>query len=82
MKLLNMRNVRKERGISQTSLAKKIGTGQTFLSSIENGLPTTEATAKRIADGLGCEIADLIEPTVTLRLSEIPPRLLTALQRQ
>lgn len=82
MRLLNMRNVRKERGISQTSLAERIGSGQTFLSSIENGLPTTEATAKRIADGLGVEVADLIEPTVTLRISEIPPRLLTVLTRQ
>ena len=52
------------------------------MSQVENGLPTTEATAKRIADGLGCEVADLIEPTVTLRVSEIPPRLLTALTKQ
>lgn len=82
MRLTNMRAMRKEAGISQTALARKIGSGQRFMSQVENGLPTTEATAKRIADGLGCEVADLIEPTVTLRVSEIPPRLLTALTKQ
>lgn len=49
-----MKLMRKERGISQEALAKKLGKTTTTLSLIENGrkFPTTPRI-KQICDGLG-----------------------------
>jgi hypothetical protein len=52
---------------------------------IETGANVSRETAERLAAALLCDVADLMkpeEPTVTLRLSEIPAELLATLQRQ
>ncbi len=55
-----IREWRKYRGFSQTSLAKATGLSQAAIAQIENGKrrPTVD-TARKIANALNCEIDDL-----------------------
>lgn len=58
MKLLNMRNVRVDKGITQSQLAERIGCRQPYMSAKEKGMPASDEMAKSIADGLGVEVAE------------------------
>jgi|SRR4029077_14422122 DNA-binding XRE family transcriptional regulator len=52
---------RKQRGMTQASLAKATGVAQGFLSEIESGQkPGTPATLKKIAEALNIKVDDLI----------------------
>jgi transcriptional regulator with XRE-family HTH domain len=72
------------RNLSQRQLGERLGTTQGRVSMIETGANVSRETAERYARALLCDISDLVtpdEPTVTLRLSEIPPELLGALTK-
>jgi transcriptional regulator with XRE-family HTH domain len=82
MHLTRLREVRLDRGLSQRQQGERLGTTQGRISMIETGANVTKETAERLARSLLCEVEDLVrpeEPTVTLKLSEIPPELLKAL---
>ncbi len=82
MHLENLRNVRRSRNLSQSQLGSRIGVQQPRVAMIEGGANVTRDTAERIAGALLCDVSDLVrpeEPTITLRLSEIPPKMLEML---
>lgn len=59
-----IRRKRIEAGLSQPALAKKAGVSKSTVYRIEEGLvPAQAPTLRRLADALGCEIADLMPPT-------------------
>lgn len=78
MKIENMKNIRKDRGLTQRELARRMGTSQARVSSIETGLNVSPKLAQRYADCLMCDVSELRtpdQPTVTFRLSDLPPEL-------
>jgi len=82
--LSNLREVRKSRGLTQRKLAARLHTDQPRIAKIENRLSVPKRTAERIAAVLLCGVSDLqtpSEPTVTLRLNELPPELLQRLTK-
>jgi transcriptional regulator with XRE-family HTH domain len=84
MHLENLRNVRRSRNLSQSQLGSRVGVQQPRVAMIEGGANVTRDTAERIARALLCDVADLVkpdEPTITLRLSEIPPQMLEMLTK-
>ena len=88
MHLENLRTVRKSRGLSQEEVGARLGLAesgaQSRIAMIEGGANVSRDTAERIARVLLCDVEDLVkpeEPTITLRLSEITPELLAALQK-
>ena len=58
----NVRELRKEGGISQRELAGTVGIDFTYLSKIENDRmePPSEDTIRRIAEALGASVDDLL----------------------
>jgi transcriptional regulator with XRE-family HTH domain len=57
-----IRAKRKEEGLTQVELGRRIGSDQVFISYLENGNRTpTIRTLQRIAKGLGCELTVLFE---------------------
>jgi len=84
MKIENMKNIRKDRGLSQRELAKRTGMSQPRVSSIETGLNVSPMLAQRFADVLMCDVADLRtpeEPTLTFKVSELPAEVLALLKK-
>jgi transcriptional regulator with XRE-family HTH domain len=84
MQLANLRNVRRDRALTQEALGRRIGVGQARISSIEWGTNVSRETAERLADALLCDVADLMrpdEPVLQMRLSDIPPELRSKLVR-
>ena len=57
-----VRAFRKEKGMTQTALAEKIGISRVGLSKAING-NTTIQTLEKIAEALGVEVAELFTPT-------------------
>ncbi len=57
MEILNMKQLRKQRGLTQSELAEKLNMTQAMLSWLENGkhFPKPE-TARKIEDFFGCQI--------------------------
>ena len=54
-----VRRIREDRGVSQTEVAARSGIDRATLSQIETGRRApTVATLGRLADALGCEVAD------------------------
>jgi transcriptional regulator with XRE-family HTH domain len=85
MYLMRMKDVRRSRGLTQRELANRLHTDQPRIAKIENGLSVPERTAQRIADALLCSVSDLVkpeEPTVTLKVSELPPEILQLLAKK
>ena len=83
MRLLRLRDVRRDRGLSQRELGERVGMHQPRIAMIESGTQIRPETAERIARGLLWEVNDLVkpeEPTITLKLSELPPGLLETLR--
>lgn len=60
--MLRLRQIRKEKGMNQESLAAAIGMSQSNISEIENGRhnPTLD-TLTKIADALGVPVSGLFE---------------------
>lgn len=84
MKIENMKNIRKDRGLSQRELAKRTGMSQPRVSSIETGLNVSPTLAQRFADVLMCSVSELetpTEPTLTFKVSELPPEVLKLLRK-
>ena len=84
MNLSKLRDVRKSRGLTQRELAARLHTDQSRIAKIENGLSVPKRTAEKIAAVLLCGVSDLqtaSEPTVILKLSELPPELLQRLTK-
>jgi transcriptional regulator with XRE-family HTH domain len=85
MRLKRLRDVRRDRGLSQRELANRIGSYQPHIALIEDGKNVLPETADRITRALLCDVSDLVkpeEPVLTLKLSEIPPELLATLTRK
>ena len=57
---LRIKEVIKEKGMTITELADKMGINRVNLSNMVNGNPTVE-TLNKIADAIGCEVAELIQ---------------------
>ena len=59
-----IKELRKEKGLTQTQLAELAGTGQSRISQYESGdMPVENMTigqAKKIADALGVKLEDLL----------------------
>ena len=84
MNLSRLRDVRKSRGLTQRELAARLHTEQPRIAKIENGFSVPKRTAEKIAAVLLCGVSDLqtaSEPTVILKLSELPPELLQRLTK-
>ncbi len=85
MHLTRLREVRRDRGLSQRELAERAGiAGQPRIAAIESGTNIRPETAEKIANALLCDVSDLVkpdEPRVTLKLSDLPPGLLEMLRK-
>ena len=84
MKIERLKDVRRDRGLSQRELGRRVGMNQPRVSSIETGLNVSPALAQRFADVLMCDVADLRtpeEPTLTFKVSELPPEVLALLKK-
>jgi transcriptional regulator with XRE-family HTH domain len=78
MQLTNMKKERTRAGLTQEAVGKRMGTTQGRITTIEGGASVRPETAERVAAALGCGVDDLVEskePTITFRLSELPPEL-------
>ena len=84
MKIENMKFVRKDRGLTQRELARRMGTSQARVSSIETGLNVSPKLAQKYADVLMCDVSELRtpeEPTLTFKVSELPAEVLALLRK-
>ena len=57
---LRIKEVIKEKGMTITELADKMGINRVNLSNMVNGNPTVE-TLNKIADAIGCTVTELFE---------------------
>ena len=60
--LLRIREILKEKNLSQKDLAKMLNVTDMAVSKIINGAPNV-ATLERVADALGVEVAELFAPS-------------------
>jgi transcriptional regulator with XRE-family HTH domain len=84
LKIERLKDVRRDRGLSQRELGRRVGMNQPRVSSIETGLNVSPALAQRFADVLMCDVADLRtpeEPTLTFKVSELPAEVLALLKK-
>lgn len=60
---INVRRLRKERGLSQEALADEVGLAPTYVGQLERGLrnPTLEVV-ERFAHALGADPLELLRP--------------------
>jgi transcriptional regulator with XRE-family HTH domain len=80
-----MRSIRRNRGLSQEALGRRLGTTQGRIAVIEGGASITQETAERVASALLCSVSDLVqpeEPTLTFKVSELSPEILRLLTRK
>ncbi len=65
-----LRSMRKEAGLSQTEMARRLGISQPTLNRLETaGQNTTLRTLTQICRALQCEVGDLFERRVKLKAS-------------
>lgn len=55
-----LKTARINAGLSQAGLSRKAGLGRGTVSKLENGRGTRPETLGKIADALGCKLADLL----------------------
>jgi transcriptional regulator with XRE-family HTH domain len=85
LKLDHLYEQRTARGWSQYDLADVSGVPQPTISRAENGLRVSRRTALLLAGALGVDVDSLSigeQPTITLRVSDVPPELMEALSRR
>ena len=85
MRLERMKDLRMDRGLTQTQLAARLGSNQSYVSKIERGMTVPTRVAERIANTLLCDVADLQmpdEPTLTFKVSELSPEILALLSKR
>lgn len=64
----SLRRMRKEAGLTQTAMAKRLGISQPTLNRLESGSQnTTLKTLTHLCRALGCRVGDLFEARVKLR---------------
>ena len=71
MKLKNLRQKRHELGLSQTALGERLYVHQQQISAIERGQNVRRTTAHRLADALGCDVAELLDPEIAQTLKAL-----------
>ena len=84
MHLKRLRDVRRDRGLSQRELGERIGVLQPRIAMIEGGANISRETANKLASALLCDVSDLVqpeEPTITFKVSDLPPEILQLLSR-
>ncbi|HEV2092843.1 MAG TPA: helix-turn-helix transcriptional regulator [Rubrobacter sp.] len=84
LKIENLSKVRRDRKLSQRQLAERLGMHQPRISNMEKGMSISRTLAERIARELMCEVADIetaTEPTLTFKVSELPPEVLALLRK-
>jgi len=84
MRLERMKTVRQSRGLTQTELAERIGSNQSYVSKIERGMTVPSRVAERIAETLMCPVTDLAapnEPVLSFKQSELNPEVLALLTK-
>lgn len=59
---LRIKEILKEKGMTQKELAQKMGVAEISLSRSVNGAPTL-TTLEKIADALGVEVSELFAPS-------------------
>jgi len=85
LRLERMKDLRMDRGLTQTQLAARLGSNQSYVSKIERGMTVPTRVAERIANTLLCDVADLQmpdEPTLTFKVSELSPEILALLSKR
>ena len=79
-----MKDVKRNRGLTQTELAERIGSNQSYVSKIERGMTVPSRVGEDIAHALLCNVSDLVqpeEPTLTFKVSELSPEVLALLKK-
>ena len=67
----NLKNIRKDRDITQPRLAELSGISLRTISRIESGLGNmTQKTGERLAEALGCTYADLVAEPEESRMAQ------------
>ncbi|MDK7927078.1 MAG: helix-turn-helix transcriptional regulator [Staphylococcus simulans] len=62
----NIKQIRKQRNLTQKQLADQIKISRSYLSDIENGNKNPSAkTVKKLADSLGLSVTDLFNDDTT-----------------
>ncbi len=77
-----LRDVRRDRGLTQSELGERIGVNQPRISSIEWGTNISRDTAEKLAKALLCDVNDLVDPgvpTITVKVSDLPADVLRTL---
>ena len=85
MRLDHLYERRTARGWSQYDLADVSGVPQPTISRAENGLRVSRRTALLLAGALGVGVDSLSigeQPTITLRVADVPPGLMEALTKR
>ena len=84
MRLSKMKEVRMDRGLTQTQLAARLGSNQSYVSKIERGMRVPRRVADKMAGVLLCDVSDLgvpEEPTVPFKVSEQSPATLQPISK-
>jgi transcriptional regulator with XRE-family HTH domain len=84
MKIERLRDVRRDRGLSQRQLGERLGMQQPRISNMESGMSISRKLAERIAAELKCSVEDIktpTEPTLTFKMSELPAEVLELLKK-
>jgi transcriptional regulator with XRE-family HTH domain len=67
LKLARTREWRESQGLTQRELAAKAVVGEVTVARLEGGASVSPVTARKVAEGLGVSVADLLErPPVPL----------------
>jgi XRE family transcriptional regulator, fatty acid utilization regulator len=67
-----IRHLRNQRGLTLAQLGEQVGRQAPYLSQLENGKrEATLSLLRRVADALGTEVADLLDPTPPTRRDEL-----------
>ena len=86
MKIENLGEVRRSRGLTQDEFSRRVGiNSQSRVSSIERGLHVSPELAQRCADVLMCNVSDLVQPedpVISLRASQLTPEMLQTLTKK
>ena len=61
-KLTRLKAIRERKALSQEELAKKAGINRVTLARIETGAEPYPATVRKLAEALGVDPAELMEP--------------------
>lgn len=85
MRIERLKDVRRDRGLSERQLAERLGMHQPRISNMEQGMSISKTLAERIAAELLCSVEDIktpTEPTLTFKVSELSPEQIAVLMRK